>query len=136
MQQARVCKKQRLSKETREEEKIWFNKTIESERCITDKIKRVEEDKEKKHILEEKYRQFQDEKTHVSNILHEHFDSVGRVSITGYIEEITVHDVTQQLPRIKEKKYPGPDGMKQDILKILGTDEQCTKVLTYVLNKT
>ena len=49
--------------------------------------------------------------------------------------EITVQDVKQQLQRIKEKKSPGPDGMKPDILKILGTDEQCTQVLTYVLNK-
>ena len=49
--------------------------------------------------------------------------------------EITVQDVKQQLQRIKEKKSPGPDGMKPDILKILGTDEQCTEVLTYVLNK-
>ena len=49
--------------------------------------------------------------------------------------EITVQDVKQQLQRIKEKKSPGPDGMKPDILKILGIDEQCTQVLTYVLNK-
>ena len=45
--------------------------------------------------------------------------------------EITVQDVKQQLQRIKEKKSPGPDGLKPDILKI----EQCTQVLTYVLNK-
>ena len=49
--------------------------------------------------------------------------------------EITVEDVKQQLQIIKEKISPGPDGMKPDILKILGTDEQCTQVLTYVLNK-
>ena len=49
--------------------------------------------------------------------------------------EITVQDVKLQLQRIKEKKSPGPDGMKPDIFKILGTDEQCTQVLTYVLNK-
>ena len=49
--------------------------------------------------------------------------------------EITVQDVKQQLQRIKEKISPGPDGMKPDIFKILGTDEQCTQVLTYVLNK-
>ena len=67
----------------------------------------------------------------------EHFDSAGRVSITGYMEEpeITIQDVKQQLQRIKEKKSPGPDGMKPDIFKILGTDERCTQVLTYVLNK-
>ena len=81
--------------------------------------------------------QFQDQKTHISTILHEHFDSACKVSITGYMEEpeITVQDVKQQLQRIKEKKSPGPDGMKSDIFKILGTDEQCTQVLTYVLNK-
>ena len=37
--------------------------------------------------------------------------------------------------RIKEKKFLWPDGIKPDIFKILGTDEQCTHVLTYVLNK-
>ena len=81
--------------------------------------------------------QFQDQKTHISTILHEHFDSACKVSITGYMEEpeITVQDVKQQLQRIKEKKSPGPDGMKPDIFKILGTDEQCTQVLTFVLNK-
>ena len=81
--------------------------------------------------------QFQDEKAHISTILQEHFDSVGRVSITGYMEEpeITVQDVKQQIKRIKEKKYPGPDGMKPDILKILGTDDQCTQVMTCALNK-
>ena len=48
--------------------------------------------------------QFQDKKTHISTILHEHFDSAGRVSITGYTEEpeITVQDVKQQIQRIKE----------------------------------
>ena len=49
--------------------------------------------------------------------------------------EITVQDVKQQIQRIKEKKSPGPDGMKPDIFKILGTDEQCTQVLTCALNK-
>ena len=49
--------------------------------------------------------------------------------------EINVEDVKQQLQRIKEKKSPEPDGMKPGILKILGTDEECTQVLTDVLNK-
>ena len=49
--------------------------------------------------------------------------------------EITVQDVKQQIKRIKEKKSPGPDGMKPDILKILGTDDQCTQVFTCALNK-
>ena len=50
--------------------------------------------------------------------------------------EITVQDVKQQIQIIKEKKSPGPDGMKPDIFKILGTDEQCTQVLTCALNTT
>ena len=81
--------------------------------------------------------QFKDEKAHISTILQEHFDSLGRVSITGYMEEpeITVQDVKQQIKRIKEKKSPGPDGMKPDILKILGTGDQCTQVLICALNK-
>ena len=49
--------------------------------------------------------------------------------------EITVQNVKQQIQRIKEKKSPGPNGMKPDILKILGTDEQCTHVLTCAVNK-
>ena len=49
--------------------------------------------------------------------------------------EITVQNVKQQIQRIKEKKSPEPDEIKPDIFKILGTDEQCTQVLTYVLNK-
>ena len=32
-------------------------------------------------------------------------------------QEITVQDVKQQLQRIQEKKSPGPDGMKPDIIK-------------------
>ena len=51
--------KRRLSKINREEEKIWFNKSIESEikiRKMYNRQKRVEEDKQKKNILEEKYR--------------------------------------------------------------------------------
>ena len=47
------------SQKNREEEKIWFNKTIESEikiRKMYNRQKRVEEDKQKKNILEEKYR--------------------------------------------------------------------------------
>ena len=51
--------KRRLSKINREENKIWFNKTIESEikiRKMYNRQKRVEEDKQKKNILEEKYR--------------------------------------------------------------------------------
>ena len=49
--------------------------------------------------------------------------------------EITVQYVKQQIQIIKEKKSPWPDGMKPDILNILGTDEQCTQVLTCALNK-
>ena len=66
--------------------------------------------------------QLQDQKTHISTILHEHFDSACNVSTTGYMEqpEITVQDAKQQLQRIKEKKSPGPDGMKPDIFKNLG----------------
>ena len=48
----------RLAK-TREEEKIWFNKTIESEikiRKMYNRQKRAEEHKEKKNLLETKYR--------------------------------------------------------------------------------
>ena len=39
--------------------------------------------------------------------------------------EITVQDMKQQMQRFKEKKSPGPDGMKPDILKIWGADEHC-----------
>ena len=49
--------------------------------------------------------------------------------------EITVQDVKQQIQRIKEKKSPGPDGMKPGILQILGTDGQCTQDMICVLNK-
>ena len=51
--------KRRLSKINREEVKIWFNKSIESEikiRKMYNRQKRVEEDKQKKNILEEEYR--------------------------------------------------------------------------------
>ena len=51
--------KRRLAKKTREEEKIWFNKTIESEiniRKMYNRQKRVEEEKEKKNILETKFK--------------------------------------------------------------------------------
>ena len=48
--------KRRLANKTREEEKIWFNKTIESKitRKLYNRQKRVEDDKEKKNILEMK----------------------------------------------------------------------------------
>ena len=35
---------------------------------------------------------------------------------------ITTADVTQQIKKIKEKKSAGPDGIKPDLLKILGND--------------
>ena len=51
--------KAKTRKKTREEEKIWFNKTVESEikiRKMYNRQKRVEEDKQKKNILEKKYK--------------------------------------------------------------------------------
>ena len=69
--------------------------------------------------------------------LHEHFDMVAKVRYIGYMEDphITTADVTQQIKKIKEKKSAGPDGIKPDLLKILGNDTQCINILTDSLNK-
>ena len=49
---------------------------------------------------------------------------VAKVRYIGYMEDphITTADVTQQIKKIKGKKSAGPDGMKPDLLKILGND--------------
>ena len=73
--------KRRLSKINREKEKIWFNKTIESKieiRKMYNRQKRVEEDKQDKNILEEKYRV---QKIKTQNMIKE--------AITAYKRKIT-----------------------------------------------
>ena len=48
---------------------------------------------------------------------------------------ITTADVTQQIKKIKEKKSAGPDGIKPDLLKILGNDTHCINILIDSMNK-
>ena len=54
----------------------------------------------------------------------------------GYMEDphITT-DVIQQIRKIKERKSAGPDGIKPDVLKILGNDIQCINILAESMNK-
>ena len=47
---------------------------------------------------------------------------------------ITKNDVIRQMNKIKEKKAPGPDGMKPELLKVLTHDGHCVKIFTCGLN--
>ena len=48
---------------------------------------------------------------------------------------IPTDDVTQQIRKIKERKFAGPDGIKPVLLKILGNDIQCINILAESMNK-
>ena len=79
-------------------------------------------------------------RNHVTQIpynLHEHYDMQAKVSYIGYMEDphITTDDVTQQIRKIKERKSAGPDGIKPDLLKIIGNDIQCINILAESMNK-
>ena len=56
---------------------------------------------------------------------------VAKVRYIGYMEDphITTDDVTQQI------WSAGPDGIKPDLLKILGNDTHCFNILTDTMNK-
>ena len=61
-----------------------------------------------------------------------------KVSYIGYMGDphiTTDDDVTQQIRKIKERKSAGPDGIKPDLLKILGNDIQCINILAESMNK-
>ena len=47
---------------------------------------------------------------------------------------ITRNDVICPLMKIKEKKAPGPDGLKPELLKVLIEDNHCLEILTLGLN--
>ena len=57
---------------------------------------------------------------------------VAKFRYIGYMEDphITIDVVTQQLKRIKENKSVGSDGIKPDLLKILGNDTHFINILT------
>ena len=59
-----------------------------------------------------------------------------KVSYIGYMEDpyITT-DVTQQIRKTKERKSAGPDGIKPNLLKILGNGIQCINNLAESINK-
>ena len=61
---------------------------------------------------------------------------VAKVRYIGYMEDphITTADVTQQIKKIKERKSAGPDGIKPDLLKIIGNDTHCINILTGSMN--
>ena len=72
----------------------------------------------------------------IPNALHEHYDTVSSVSCVGYMEEPTIstEDVRKQMMKIKDNKAPGPDGIKPDLLKIIGNDSYCLEVIATGLN--
>ena len=74
---------------------------------------------------------------HVPYNLYEHYDMQAKVSYIGYMDDphITTDDVTQQIRKLKERKSAGPDGIKPDLLKILGNDIQCINILAESMNK-
>ena len=75
--------------------------------------------------------------TQIPYNLYEHYDMQAKVSYIGYMEDphITTDDVTQQIRKIKERKSAGLDGIKPDLLKILGNDIQCINILAVSMNK-
>ena len=52
------------------------------------------------------------------------------------MEEPTIYteDVKKQMMKIKDNKAPGPDGIKPDLLKIIGHDPYCLGVITTGMN--
>lgn len=80
---------------------------------------------------------YRNNRTFIPYILHEHYDMQAKVSYKGYMDEpyITEEDVMQQMKKIKDRKSPGPDDIKADLLKILGSDPHCTKVLASSMNR-
>ena len=72
----------------------------------------------------------------IPNILEEHFDAVAPINSMKPMEEpiITRNDVICQMMKIKEKKAPGPDGLKPELLKVLIEDNHCVEILTLGLN--
>ena len=47
---------------------------------------------------------------------------------------ITRNDVICQLMKIKEKKAPGPDGLKPELLKVLIEGNHCVEILKRGIN--
>ena len=79
-------------------------------------------------------------RNHVTGIpynSYKHHDMQAKVSYIGYMEDphITTDDVTQQIRKVKKRKSAGPDGIKPDLLKILGNDIQCINILAESMNK-
>jgi len=69
--------------------------------------------------------------------LQEHLDATGKIIYIGYMEDpqITVEDVKIQMKKTKKKKSPGPDGIKPDIIKIIGDDPYCTQIMAHGMNR-
>ena len=88
------------------------------------------------HTYELEHGSIEVNNVNIPNILEEHFDVVAKINSIEPMKKpiITKNDVVRQMNKIKERKAPGPDGMKPELLKILTDDDHCVKIFTSGLN--
>ena len=69
--------------------------------------------------------------TNLPSILAEHLDAVTSIENFDPMSKpnITVIDLKTQMKKTKEKRASGLDGIKPDLLKIIGEDEYCLRVM-------
>ena len=70
-------------------------------------------------------------------ILAGHLDAVTSIENFNPMSKpnITIIDLKTQMKKTKEKAASGLDGMKPDLLKIIGEDEYCLRVMVKGMNK-
>ena len=88
-------------------------------------------------ILEEHFDMVEQvHRTNIPSILEEHFDMVEQINCSKAMSkpDITCNELKLHIRKIKNRRAPGPDNIKPDLLKIIGEDDYCIKELTHGMN--
>ena len=75
-------------------------------------------------------------RTNIPSILEEHFDMVEQINCLKVMSkpDITCNKLKLHIKKIKNRRAPGPDKIKPDLLKIIGEDDYCIKEMTRGMN--
>ena len=79
-------------------------------------------------ILEEHFDMVEQvHRTNIPSILEEHFDMVEQINCSKAMSkpDITCNELKLHIRKIKNRRAPGPDNIKPDLLKIIGQDDYC-----------
>ena len=75
-------------------------------------------------------------RTNIPSILEEHFDMVEQINCSKAMSkpDFTCNELKLHIRKIKNRRAPGPDNIKPDLLNIIGEDDYCIKELTHGMN--